>query len=251
MIFALGAGDRVAGVSDYDTYPPEVLDIPRVGALLDPNLERIFELRPDLVVTYGTQSTLRTRLGSAGIRTFPFVTGSIDDMLRSIGQLAEVLGDPEAGRDLAGRIRGSLDDTAGRATGPRPSVLLAHSRDVGTLGGFYTEGGTSYLSELVEVAGGHNLFGDVPATSFQPSLETVLERAPEVVIELLPSSAGTPAEIRRRLEDWSRLDTLPAVRNRRVYVLADDSLLLIGPRLHLAAADLAEVIHPLPGPPRE
>jgi len=127
--------------------------------------------------------------------------------------------------------------------------LLAHSRDPGVMGAFYSEGGPSYLNELIEIAGGRNLFADVPVKSFQPSLEQVLERAPEVIIELLPSSANTPEGIGQRMEDWQRLETLPAVRNHRVHILADDYLLVIGPRLHLVAARLAEIIRPQPPEP--
>jgi len=248
MLFALGAGDRVVGVTDFDSYPPPVVDIPKVGALLDPNVERIFELQPDLVVTYRTQSTLTARLESAGIRSFSFVTGSIGDMLSTIETLGGVIGEPETARRVAAEIEASLELTraqgSSRASGGRPKVLLAHSRDAGVIGSFYTEGRPSYLNELVEIAGGENLFADVGMTSFQPSLEQVLERSPEVIIELLPASGGAPGSIRRRLEDWARLESVPAVRNDRVYVLADDYLLLVGPRIHLVAARLAGVIHP-------
>lgn len=244
MLFAMGAGDRVVGVSSFDTFPPEVLAIPRVGALLDPNLERIFELQPDLVVTYGSQSTLNERLGEVGIRSFNFVSGSIGDLLSSMQALGTVLGDPEAGMALARSTSNALEEIRHRAPIERPSVLLVHSRDPGVIGAFYTEGAPSYLNELIDIAGGENLFADVQLKSFQPSLEEVLKRNPDVIIEMVPSSADTPESIEQRLNDWRRLETLPAVRNRRVYVLAGDYLLIIGPRLHLVAQALSEVIHP-------
>lgn len=248
MLFVLGAEDRVVGVTDFDSYPGAVLEIPRVGALLDPNVERIFELSPDLVVTYGSQTRLAARLGSVGVDTFPFVTGSIEDMLQSLETLGDLIGASNAGRRAAREIRDSLEETRAQFSGNRPKVLIAHSRDAGMIGGFYTEGEPSYLNELVEIAGGKNLFGDVNVTSFQPSLEEVLERGPEVIIELLPSSAKAPNNIRQRMEDWNAFQSLPAVRNGRVHVLADDYLLLVGPRLHLVAQRLAEAIQ-APGTP--
>lgn len=244
MLFELGAGDRVVGVTDFDAHPVEALEIPRVGALLDPNIERIFELSPDLVVTYGSQAMLESRLESAGIQTLPFVTRSVGDMLNFLEILGERIGEPDAGQRLAGDIRTSLEEIRSEAPRERPKVLLAHSRDSGTITGFYTEGGPSYLNELVEIAGGVNLFADVGITSFQPSLEEVLERRPEVIIELLPSDAGNPEKLRSRAADWNALASVPAVREGRVYVFADDSLLLIGPRLPSVARRLAEAIHP-------
>jgi iron complex transport system substrate-binding protein len=242
MIYALGAGNRVVGVSDFDRYPPEVLDLPKVGALIDPNLERILSLGPDLVVTYGTQSGLTARLDAIGIPSLGFVSESVDETLSFIRTLSEVLGDPHAGRDLAGSIRERLDTIRMQAGTARPTVLLVHSRDLGSLGGFYTEGRLSYLNELIEIAGGRNLFSDVALKVFQPSLEEILERGPDVIIELLPPSAGSLTAIPQRLGDWSRLTSVPAVRNGRVHVLADDYLLLNGPRLDEVAARLSESI---------
>ncbi len=242
MLFALGAGERVVGVSDYDSYPPEVLDLPKVGALINPNLEKIFELQPEMVITYGTQANLRERLDAAGIRSRSFLHGPIDEMLDYVLELSHELRMQIEGRRLVDEIRGELDAIRGGASGYRPRVLLAHSREVGTMGSFYSGGGESFFNELIEIGGGVNIFGDVEDDSIQPSLEEVLKRRPEIIIELLPSNRDDPDQIAQRIQDWGQLETLPAVQQERVHVLAGDYLLLIGPRLHLAARRFAEVI---------
>ena len=242
MLFALGAGDRVVGVSDYDTYPPEVLGLPKVGALINPNLEKIFELQPEMVITYGTQSNLRERLDAAGIRSYPFLHGPIDEMLDYVLGLGRELRMETEGRRLVDKIRGELEAIQGGVSGYRPRVFLAHSREVGTMGSFYSGGGESFFNELIDIAGGVNIFGDVEDDSIQPSLEEVLKRQPEIIIELLPSGKDDPDQIAQRVQDWGQLETLPAVQQRRVHVLAGDYLLLVGPRLHLAARRFAEVI---------
>ena len=242
MLFALGAGDRVVGVSDYDTYPPEVLELPHVGALINPNLEKIFELQPEMVITYGTQSNLRERLEAAGIRAYPFLHGRIDEMLDYVLDLGRELRMETAGRRLTDEIRGKLDAVRSGAPERRPRVFLVHSREVGTMGSFYSGGGESFFNELIDIAGGVNIFGDVQDDSIQPSLEEVLKRRPEVIIELLPSNKDDPDRIAQRVQDWGQLETLPAVEQGRVHVLAGDYLLLVGPRLHLAARRFAEVI---------
>ncbi len=241
-LFALGAGDRVVGVSDFDNYPPEAATRPRVGALINPNLERIFELQPDLVITYGTQSLLRERLAGEGIRQVPFVSGSIDHVLESIRTLGREVGMAAEGERLSNEISEELERIRSGSTGENPNVLLVHSREVGTMGSFYSGGALSYFDELIDLGGGQNIFGDVDENIFQPSLEEVLKRAPEVIIELLPSDSDGNARIDQRLADWQALESVPAVRDGRVYVLAGDHLLLVGPRLHLAAADIANAI---------
>ncbi len=80
-LFAIGAGPRVVGVGSFDKYPPEVERLPRVGALIDPDVERILSLRPDLVVTYASQDDLNAQLAHAGIRTFPYKHGGVDEIL--------------------------------------------------------------------------------------------------------------------------------------------------------------------------
>ena len=246
MLFALGAGDRVVGISDYDTYPPEVLGLPKVGALINPNLEKIFELQPEMVITYGTQSNLRERLDAAGIRSYPFLHGPIDEMLDYVLGLGRELRMETEGRRLVDKIRGELEVIRDGASGYRPRVFLAHSREVGTMGSFYSGGGDSFFNELIDIAGGVNIFGDVEDDSIQPSLEEVLKRRPEIIIELLPSGKHDPDQIAQRVQDWGQLETLPAVQQRRVHVLTGDYLLLIGPRLHLAAKRFAEVIRKPP-----
>ena len=241
-LFALGAGERVIAVSDFDNYPPEAMERPRVGALINPNVERIFELQPDLVITYGTQANLHERLTAAGIRQHSFVSGSIDHVLEAIRVLGREIELEEEGNRLADEITQALEDIRSTAPKDRPKVFLTHTRNVGTMGSFYSGGMRSYFNELIEIAGGENIFGDVDDNAFQPSLEEVLKRGPEVIVELVPSDRNGNQHIRERLADWQQLQSVPAVQNGRVYVLAGDHLLLVGPRLHLAAQSIADVI---------
>src|SRR5439155_5253525 len=114
MLFAMGAGDRVVAVGSYDRFPPEADALPRVGALLDPNIERILSLRPDLVVLYGTQTDLRTQLERAGVPYYAYVHRGLPDITQTIRSLGARVGVDAAANALAARIEGQLDDIRAR-----------------------------------------------------------------------------------------------------------------------------------------
>ena len=242
-LFAIGAGPQVVAVSSFDREPPEVERLPRVGALLDPDVERIISLEPDLVIVYGSQADLRAQLERARIATWPFTHAGLADVLRTIEALGRTTGHvTEAARVTAGierQLAGVRARAAGRA---RPGVLLVFGREPGTLRNVHASGGTGFLHDLVELAGGRNVFADVARESVQASTEVILSRRPEIVIELQPDATG-PAAAREALEAWSALPSVPAVRGGRIHVLTGSDLVVPGPRVGRAAERLAAAIH--------
>lgn len=241
MLFALGVGDRVIAVGDYDNFPAEVQTRPRIGGLLNPNIEKIIEMHPDMMVMYGSQDVLHERLGAVGIRLYPFTHGDVSQTLSYIEDLGKAVGKAGEGRQIAAHIRSTFADLAKESASPRPTVLLVHNRGTGLLGSFYSVGARAFQSELIEVGGGRNVFGDMDKEILTPSLEEVIRRGPEVIIETIPGP-GSAAEIAQREKDWLTLAALPAVANHRVYVVAEDYMLVPGPRMDLAARKYAELI---------
>ncbi len=240
MLFAFGIGERVIAVGDYDNFPPEVNSRERIGGLLNPNIEKIIELRPDLVIAYGSQTGLGERLNSLGIRLHPFVHGNIEYTLQYMLELGRELQVEDAAQKVVAEIRRSFDEVHAQAPAVRPKVMLLHNREAGTLGSIYSIGSQAFQHELIAIAGGDNIFGDVDKEVLQPSLEEIISRAPDVIIETMPTPLDEE-QARERRKDWSKLP-LPAVLNGRVYVVAEDSLLVPGPRLGVAARRLGEII---------
>jgi cobalamin transport system substrate-binding protein len=241
MLFAFGLADRIIAVGDYDELPPGYTDKPRIGGLLNPNIEKIIEYKPDLVITYGSQEILRDRMKELGIRIYPFTHGSISQTLDYMVELGRTVGAEDKARGIELRIRMTFEEIRKHAPAKRPKVLLVHDRSIGALGSFYSIGGKAFQNELIEIAGGENIFADVDKEVMQPSIEAVLQRGPEVIIETLPS--GLPAqEAERRKSDWNKLAKLPAVMNKHVFIIGEDYMLVPGPRLDLAAKKFAEVI---------
>ncbi len=245
MLFAIGAGPKVVAVSSYDNWPPEVRSLTRVGALLDPDIEQILRLRPDLVVVYGTQSELRAKLERAGIATFPYVMGGLDNLTATIRRLGPIVGNaPEAER-VAGAIQARFDAIRARVAGrPRPRTLLVFGREPGALRAIDASGGTGFLSDIVALAGGDNVFGSEKRESVRVSIESILASAPEVIIDLHYGSSLGPEQIDRERAAWKTLPAVPAVRIGRVALLVGDEFVVPGPRLADAAEAIADLIHP-------
>jgi len=233
-LFAIGAGSLVVGVSRYCDYPPEARRLPKVGGFVDPSLEAILGLDPDLVVGARAPSNrgVVERLVASGIDVYFPPSESLRDvraMLVGLGRRAHRT--EQAARVLA-RIDRDLAEIARAVRGrPRPRVLFVIGRHP-----LAVAGPSSFAGELVELAGGVNVVrrgGAYPTLG----LERVLELAPDVVIESGHGETG-PAI------DWTRLATVPAVRDHRIERVDDVRIIRPGPRIAGGVAALARVLHP-------
>jgi iron complex transport system substrate-binding protein len=244
MLFAIGAGPQVVAVSSYDEFPPEVKALPKVGALIDPDTERILALRPDLVIVYGSQTDLDKQLERSGHHTFSYRHGGIPTTLNTIRELGVATGHRAEGDKLASSLQSRLDAVRDRVKGRAPlRTMLVFERQPGTLREVYASGGVGFLNEMLTIAGGRNVFADVSKESVQPSVETILARAPEVILEV--RVAGLIEKMPSPERDaWSALSSIPAVRNHRVHLLTGDYLVVPGPRLAAATEAFARALHP-------
>ena len=244
MLFAIGAGPQVVAVSSYDEFPPEVKALPKVGALLDPDTERILALRPDLIVVYGSQSELEKQLERAHLRTFSYRHGGITTTLDTIREVGLATGHRRESDDLVSSLKARLDAVRDRVKGrPRPRVVLVFERLAGTLREIYASGGVGFLHEMLEIAGGTNVFADVGRESVQPSVETLLARAPDVILEVRAAGLIEKSGSDER-DAWAALSSIPAVKNRRVHLVRGDYLVVPGPRLAMATESFAHALHP-------
>jgi ABC-type Fe3+-hydroxamate transport system substrate-binding protein len=246
IVYALGAGGRVVGVGSYDTYPPEVTTLPKVGALLDPNVERILALKPDLVVIYGSQVDLKQQLTKAGIQVFPYRHGGLEGITNTIRELGARLEETAAADALVTRIEHGLDDIRRRVRGrPRPRTLLVFGHERLSLRGMYVNGGYGFMQDMLGVAGGENVFADVKTESVQATTEQIIARRPDVIVETRASAgAFSAAERDAETRTWNVLGSVPAVRNGRVIFLFDDRVVIPGPRIVEGTRELARALHP-------
>lgn len=247
MLFAIGAGPQVIGVSSYDEHPPEVTRLPKMGALLDPNTEQILAARPGLVISYGSQSDLQTQLKRAGIGVFSYRHGGLAGIFTSIEELGRATGHvAEAGR-LVASLRARLDAVRAKTAGLRkPRTLLVMGRETQTLRNLNASGGVGFLHDILEIAGAANVFSDVKREAVTVSSEMLLARAPEIVLDL-HYGASEPTDRARAQQDaavWQTVSSVPAVRNKRVIPLYGDQFVVPGPRIADAAEAMARMLHP-------
>ena len=245
MLFALGEGRRLVGVSSYDRFPLEVSKIPRVGGLVDPDVERILALRPDLVVLYTTQTELVQRLDRAGIPYFSYVHRALPDISVTVRAIGARIGLADRANSLASEMDRSLAAIRSATSRlPHPTTLLVFGRDPASLRNVYASGGYGFLHDMLDVAGGTNVFGDVKQESVQVSTEQLLARRPEVIIELRYGDSLATADIPKELLAWNVLASVPAVRNHRIHALVGDEFVVPGPRVVEATRKLAHTLHP-------
>jgi iron complex transport system substrate-binding protein len=245
MLYVVGAGSRLVGVGNYDRYPPDVAKLPRLGGLLDPNIEQLIALRPDLVIVYDTQSELRRQLDRAGIPMWSYTMKALPDVVITMRTLGARIGMASEANAAATRIEAQLQRVQARVAGkPRPKTLLIFGREAGGLRGINASGGYGFLHDLVELAGGTNVMADLKQPAVTMSSEMVLSRAPEVIVELHYGEPWPASRLDAERRVWSALPSVPAVRSGRITLLTGDEFVVPGPRVTLAAERLAQVLHP-------
>ena len=228
-LFALGLGDRVIGVSTYCRYPPAVLALPKIGTFIKPDPEKIAVLRPDLVIVQKAKSPqpLPNRLAALDIKYAEVEPGSLAEVYTMI-------------RDI-GRATASPGQAEARGAGAPPAVLLIVGRDPGLLSNLVGAGPGAYLDELIGIAGGKNVLADSKVEYPRISMETVVRTDPEVILDAgamgTTQNDGTKGENELR-QPWLAHRELRAVRNRMVFGLTSETLVVPGPRV----VDAVEII---------
>jgi iron complex transport system substrate-binding protein len=248
VLYALGLGERVVGVTTYCHYPPEAQQKPKIGTYINPNLEAIAALRPDLVIVQTNPVRLAERLQSLKLRTAEIQHENIAQVFESFRTIGRVAGAEPAAARLTESVRSSLEAIRARAAKlPRRRVMFVVGRSPNRLEGLIVAGQASYLNEILELAGGENVFRDTLAAYPGVSLEEVIARNPDVIVDMgdMADTVGVTEDHKRDVVAlWQRLATIEAVRRKRVYAVAADIYVVPGPRVVDAAQAFFAMLHP-------
>ncbi len=247
----MGLGDRVVGVTTYCHYPPEATKKTKIGNYLNPNVEVIVSLRPDLVIAEVSGVRRPEKLSSLRLNVLEIDDSSLAGIYASIAKIGQAAGVPDRAAALTAKMRASLDLIRRKtAPFPRRKILFIVGRTPGRIEDLVAAGRGAFLNELMEIAGGRNVFGDSPAGYAKIGLEELLARNPEVIVDMgeMSDTVGvTEARKRAVVALWGRYPNLAAVRAGRVFAVASDIFVVPGPRVVDAAREFARMLHPEAG----
>ncbi|MGA2092189.1 MAG: helical backbone metal receptor [Sedimentisphaerales bacterium] len=246
IVFALGLGDKVVAVSSDCDWPYEAKQKPKIGTFWQPNTEAIIAAKPDLVVceTFLQQKEVAQTLERAGLRVVSLRAESIKELYNAILQIGSAAGCPEKAESLAAKIKSELDQIRVKSSSAKKvRVLWVLQTEPMRVAGVKT-----FVNEIIDIAGGQNVIS--PTGDQYPSVgtETILTSGAEVIIQ---SAMGTEdiakqQEAAEKFWDSSSLGfaNIPAVKNKKIYVINSDTVLRLGPRLPQGALAVAELLHP-------
>ncbi len=229
ILFALGLGDKVVGVSEYCNYPEEAKKKAKVGTFTAPNVEAIVARKPDLVLmTGGVQAETLEKMKSLGLTVFAVNARTFDETLQDIKKVGQITGtEAEADRitkdmrERAEKVSKEVSALAASGTA-KPRVFC----ELGYENGIWTAGSTSVISDLIKRAGGVNVGDGSEGDYYEFSLEKLLAENPSVYL-VGSGSMAQPGDVGKR----PGFEGIDAVKNGRVYVFNEDLVYRTGPRL--------------------
>jgi iron complex transport system substrate-binding protein len=237
ILFALGLDEKVVAVSNDSDGTRS-----KTGTFWQPNVEAVIAVKPDLVVTLGTrqQKELARRLQRAGYRSLILNIERVDQLLRAIGQIGAAAGRQSEASALVADISGKLEDLSSQlGTDERVRVLYVVQREP-----LRVAGRDTFVNELIELAGGENAIGPTVHKYPPIGIEQVIACAPEVIIQPAMGTGDIGRQQRAAQDFWREWPNLPAVANRRIYVIESDTVLRLGPRLPDGVEIIAGCLHP-------
>lgn len=240
MLAEIGLADRIVGIGDFVSRPNRLTVLPRVGSYNRPNVERILELRCDILITVRSDAARASsqRLRQLGVEVLELDTSRWEGTRQAMLALGRRFEREDEARRTLQSLDRALDQVRRLAeNSDRPGVLMVVGRDP-----LYVAGPGSHLDTLILTAGGRNVAADSPAPYQLVSMEAMLQRLPDVIID---ASDNGPDAIRgRRAGPWGTWDFLPAVRNNQVFWVDPDRLVIPGIRLPAMAERMGRFLHP-------
>jgi iron complex transport system substrate-binding protein len=237
VLFEAGVGPRVVGVTSYCRFPREALALPKVGGYLTPSYEALVALQPDLVVTLAEHADVEPRIRALGIPILRVDHRSLEGIVRSVEQVGERCGLTTRAKRAADALRETLASAKRLVAATRPRVLICFGR-AGDFRRLTAAAPGTIHDDLITQAGGVNVLTSDTIAYPTLSAEGVLRLNPDVIIEF---SSGT-ADATALRHQWSRLDSVRAVRANRVYVFTGEFLSVPGPRFVRLATTIARAI---------
>ncbi len=244
ILFALGLGKNVAGVPLASNFPAEAAEKPKIGDFWQMNIEAVIGARPDLIITLGFQQqrNMAERLKRIGYQTLSVdVDNKISELFAAIKTIGEASGTQERADKLAADIKSQLDELSAKVRAKKDKVKVLYIVQAEPL---RVAGRDTFINEMIEMAGGENAIG--PTIYKYPPIggEQIIASGTDVIIQPAMGEKDTAALQKKALSYWSRFVNLPAVKNKRIYIVDDDTISQPGPRVPQGVETIAKCLSP-------
>ncbi len=242
ILFALGLAEKIVAVTNDSDWPPQAASKPRVGTFWQPNIEAVIAKKPQLIVTlaFEQQRNLAERLKRIGYHSIVLKIEKVNDLFDAIGEIGAATGRQDRAKQLTDAIRTKLDNL---------KSMIGPSRKVKALYVVQREplrvaGRDTFINEIIEAAGGENAIGATLHKYPPIGAEVVYTCGAEVIIEPTMGQKDPAAQQRAALQYWSKFRNVPAVKNKRIYIIDGDTVSRLGPRLYEGVESIARCLRP-------
>jgi iron complex transport system substrate-binding protein len=246
ILFALGMGERLVGVTRYCDYPPAALKITKIGGYVDPNYEAIVGLKPDLVVLLTSHQEPKRQLDQLRVRSVVVPHKSIQDIQDAIRIIGESSGKTNEAQSIIQDLNRRTQIVANAVDGkPRPRVLICIGRDTqsGQLTGIYAAGHEGFYDEIIQQAGGVNVYTNTQVPYPQLSAEGIVQLNPDVIVDIVSdmvSGGKTTGDVKAQ---WKQLGMVAAVQKNQICIVTGSHALRPGPRYIQFLEEMARILH--------
>jgi iron complex transport system substrate-binding protein len=246
-VFALGLGDKVVAVTDYCDYPQAAQALPTVGGYTDTSLEAIVAQQPDLVIMLQAQQRLQQQLQQLGIKTHAVDTSGLMDIEAAIASIGQLTGRQQQADAVLADIHQLIERVTTQVAGEEPVrtlISIAHYVNSDQLETVYVAGQQDFYNDLLDLAGGRNVYTSEKIPVPSVSREGIIRMNPDVIIDVFPEAEDHQSNMQQVRQQWQQLEMIKAVQAGRVHILERDYASVPGPRVFQLLPDFARLLHP-------
>ena len=247
ILFELGLGEKIVGVTNYCNYPEAAKSITKIGGYFDPNFEAIVSLKPDLVLILPEQENVKEFLTELNLLYLIINNKKVSDILAGIKTLGITFGKTDQADTLRCDLRSRLEKIKSKTKNTsQPAVLITVGRALGTggLADVYAAGKDTYFDELINLAGARNVIEIKNIAYPQLSIEGILHLNPDIIVDFATGFKNQNLTESQVLKDWESLRDINAAKNHQVHVRDQSYAVIPGPRFIILLEDLAQIFHP-------
>ena len=236
ILFALGVGDKVVGVTDYSDYPEKAQELPKVGSFVNPNLELVEDLKPDLVIATkdGNPEQAIKKLGEMNIATFVINPRNFQGILISIQNIGKILEREEVGNQISQAMNATETYIEKQVSAlKKPKVLFQLGAKP-----IISINKNTFIHDIIEKAGGLNIASESQLNYPEMNKESIVSSNPDVIIAA--TDEKTFAEIK---QNWASFSDISAVKKKRIYRINPDTISRPAPRIMEGLVELYKIFH--------